>query len=313
MTEPIPSREWEPTTPWLEGSFARILRIPASFAQAVQPAPRSLYVGGRQGYTAACTSSWTSRDGQGKAPASRAATPCTAPRENETHEDTSRNVSCSKAQPQKNGNISRDSARDTLHRGCGCCICARCSPRRRPPARVPHLVRRLPRPRDHLPHPPHRLRVRRHDADGAHVVHDILCRDRLAPVYRPTTTQKGHRPEGPLQVDRPPISQKHSTGATQTLPSLGGLRPRGRFLGHLPSSRPELCVTLQRLFGTPRGEFNTDGGEALRPEPPLPVAAYHARTVQVVLVRTRYKSCLFPHGKTRACSRTVQGLLAPAR
>ena len=42
-----------------------------------------------------------------------------------------------------------------------------------------HLVGRLPRPADHLADASHRLRVRRHDADGAEIVQHVLGGDRL--------------------------------------------------------------------------------------------------------------------------------------
>ena len=42
-----------------------------------------------------------------------------------------------------------------------------------------HLVRRLPGADDHFAHPPHGLRIGRHNTDGAHIVQDILGRNRL--------------------------------------------------------------------------------------------------------------------------------------
>ena len=40
-----------------------------------------------------------------------------------------------------------------------------------------HLVGGLPRPRNYFTDAPHGLRVRRHDADGAHVVKDVFGRN----------------------------------------------------------------------------------------------------------------------------------------
>mmetsp|Transcript_62801 Transcript_62801/g.184144 ORF Transcript_62801/g.184144 Transcript_62801/m.184144 type:complete len:321 (+) Transcript_62801:53-1015(+) len=52
-----------------------------------------------------------------------------------------------------------------------------------------HLGRRLPRARDDLANAAHGLRVRGDDGDGAHVVQDVLRRDRLAANAR---LRKGH-------------------------------------------------------------------------------------------------------------------------
>mmetsp|Transcript_32922 Transcript_32922/g.86977 ORF Transcript_32922/g.86977 Transcript_32922/m.86977 type:complete len:576 (+) Transcript_32922:30-1757(+) len=60
---------------------------------------------------------------------------------------------------------------------------------RQRPALKLHLCRGLPRARDHLADATHGLGVRGDDGDGAHVVQDVLRRDRLAPDAR---LREGH-------------------------------------------------------------------------------------------------------------------------